>query len=188
MPWSNSRPEFVAEKKRPSPRYSISKRLTECAASLSRRFQASEALSTLRRPVPELFPHGGLLRPRPSWCAHLRARCPRSFSRPDISSHCLRVVPPTSATDVLWDPQNPPERSSLSHHSASEPQRRPKFVCKRCQHERYSQTLSARALFGANKHSLILLASGAGGGACTVTVVEQSHALWTPFSARPVMV
>src|SRR5580700_6840848 len=49
-------------------------------------------------------------------------------------------------------------------------------------------TLSARALFKAKEHSLILLASGAGGGACTVIVVEQSQALWTPFSARPVTV
>src|SRR6202042_2863336 len=102
------------------------------------RDSASEAISTLRLPAPKLSPPGGPLCPRLCWCAHPLARCPHPFSRRDISLRCLHVVPLTSAIDVLWDPQNPPERSSLSHHSASEPQRRPKSVCRRCRHEHYS--------------------------------------------------
>src|SRR6202162_1707059 len=146
MSYSNSRPEFVAEKIRAIPhQIRISDRLiTEWAASLSRQFQASEMLSRLRLPAPKLFPHGGLLGPLPCWCAHPRAKGPHSFSPPDISWRCLHVVPLTSATDVLWDPQNLSERSSLSHHSASGSQRRLRFVCIRCQRERYSARISTR--------------------------------------------
>src|ERR1700722_14189623 len=118
--------------------------VTEWAASVNGRFQASEALSTLRLPALKLYSPGGLLCPLRCCCAHPHAKGRHPFSRPDISWHCLHVVRPTSAIDVLGDPQNPPERSSLSHHSANEPQRRPRFVCRRCRHERYSERISTR--------------------------------------------